>query len=185
MAHPGLPAPARWSCLAEQDRDRWHQDLIAEGIALVEKALATGPLGTYQLQAAIAGVHASSRDVSGTDWPQVLALYDLLLQIEPSPVVALNRAVAVAEVHGPAAGLGLVDSLTSDPRLARQHRLHAVRAHLRERIGDLDGARTDFTEAAARTANDAERTFLLSRAASLTLPSATSAQHDQVQRSTS
>lgn len=151
--------------LAEQDRRAWDQDLIAAGVALVEKALAAGPLGSYQLQAAIAAVHAGASDAASTDWPQVLALYDLLYRVEPSPVVALNRVVAVAEVHGASAALEVLDGLAADPRLARQHRLHAVRAHLSERVGDLGGASEDYTEAAARSSNETERSYLLEQEA--------------------
>jgi len=151
--------------LAEQDRRAWDQGLIAAGVALVEKALAAGPLGSYQLQAAIAAVHAGASDAASTDWPQVLALYDLLYRVEPSPVVALNRVVAVAEVHGASAALEVLDGLAADPRLARQHRLHAVRAHLSERVGDLGGAREDYTEAAARSSNETERSYLLEQEA--------------------
>ena len=121
--------------LAEQDRSRWDQDLIREGVALVSDALSNTPLGPYQLQAAIAAVHDEAPTVDETDWKQVLALYELLEQVSPNPMVTLNRAVAVAMVHGPDAGLDLLAVLEQDPRMAKHHRLHAVRGHLFELAG--------------------------------------------------
>ena len=103
--------------------------MIAEGVALVERTLGTGPVGPYQLQAAIAAVHDEAATAQDTDWPQILALYDVLAQVAPGPVVTLSRAVAVAEVHGPRAGLAVLGTLDGDDRLAHSHRLEAVRAH--------------------------------------------------------
>ncbi len=122
--------------LAEQDRTRWDAGLIREGIALITDTLSWAELGPYQLQAAIAAVHAEAREADDTDWPQILALYELLERIAPSPVVTLNRAVARAMVDGPHAALALLETLDADERMAEQHRLHAVRAHLLELAGE-------------------------------------------------
>ncbi|MEY8038945.1 RNA polymerase sigma factor [Saccharopolyspora cebuensis] len=146
--------------LAEQDRGRWDRDAIAEGVELLTRTLATAPLGPYQLHAAIAAVHAESPSAEETDWPQVLALYELLQELAPSPVVALNRAVAAAMVHGPRAGLDLIAALEEDRRLAGHHRLHAVRAHLLERAGDHDGARTSYRIAARLATSLPEQRYL-------------------------
>ncbi len=123
--------------LAEQDRTLWNQGLLREGIALVERTLPTGPVGPFQLQAAIAAVHAEATRAEDTDWAQIEALYRMLRDLAPSPVVTLNHAVAVAMVDGPAAGLGMLDALLQDRVMQRNHRLHAVRAHLLE----MDGRR--------------------------------------------
>jgi RNA polymerase sigma factor (sigma-70 family) len=147
--------------LADQDRSTWDAAMIAEGIALVEEALARGPVGPFQLQAAIAAVHAEAPSVAETDWRQVLALYGVLAQVAPGPVVELNRAVAVAEVHGPAVAL---DAL---PDLPDHHRWWAVRAHLLERAGDVDAARDAYREAARRTSSLPERRYLYERASCL------------------
>lgn len=159
-------AAGRLVPLAEQDRTRWDAALVAEGSALIEAAIARPPLGPYQLQAAIAALHDEARDPAATDWPQIAALYAVLDHIAPNPVVTLNRAVAVAMVDGPRAGLRLLASLDGSP-LARQHRLPAVRAHLLERAGDVDGARALYRLAAQRTASTPERRYLLGRADSL------------------
>jgi predicted RNA polymerase sigma factor len=156
--------------LAEQDRSRWNGVLIAEGVALVTAALRQGRIGQYQVQAAIAAVHDEARTAAGTDWPQVLALYDVLERITDNPVVTLNRAVALAVVHGPAAGLAVLDRLADDPRLARGHRLHAVRGHLLEEAGELEAAARAYDEAAGRATNVAERDHLRMRAARLGRP---------------
>src|SRR5690606_9894651 len=124
--------------LAEQDRSLWDRARIAEGVALITDALPRGRVGPYQLQAAIAAGHAEAEHIDDTDWPQILALYELLEKVAPNPVVTLNRAVAVAMVHGPAAGLELVATLESDRRLARHHRLLATRAHLLELAGQRE-----------------------------------------------
>jgi RNA polymerase sigma factor (sigma-70 family) len=149
--------------LDEQDRSRWDGERIAEGVALVSFALPRGDVGPYQLQAAIAALHDEAPDVRATDWPQILALYDLLVRVDPSPVVALNRAVAVAMVHGAGAGLDVLAELAGDARMARHHRLVATRAHLLELSGDLAGASAAFREAAGLTASLPERRYLAAR----------------------
>ena len=121
--------------LAEQDRQQWDQAQIAEGIALISAALPRGEVGPYQLQAAIAAVHDEAKTMADTDWPQILGLYDLLERTAPNPFTALNRAVAVAMVHGPDAGLEVIATLAADKRMARHHRLLATRAHLHELAG--------------------------------------------------
>jgi RNA polymerase sigma factor (sigma-70 family) len=152
--------------LSEQDRSRWDRAQIAEGVALVSAALPKGAVGEYQLQAAIAAVHDEAETADQTDWPQILALYGLLEQMTGNPMVKLNRAVAVAMVEGPAAGLALLEGL--DERLAGHHRLDAVRAHLLEMDGDREAAITHYRTAAGRTTSVAERDYLLTRAAHLT-----------------
>ncbi|MFB9690961.1 RNA polymerase sigma factor [Amycolatopsis plumensis] len=153
--------------LGEQDRTRWDAEAIAEGVALVTGALASGPVGPYQLQAAIAAVHDEAPTAEDTDWPQILALYTVLERVAPNPAVTLNRAVAVAEVHGPAAGLALLDALSADERSSFSHHLVSVRAHLREMAGDHAAARAGYQEAARRTTSEPERRHLLARAARL------------------
>ncbi len=143
--------------LAEQDRTRWTSASIAEGVALISRALPRGAVGPYQLQAAIAAVHDEAPTMDDTDWPQILGLYDLLENAAPNPMTTLNRAVAVAMVHGPQAGLEVVASLESDGQLAHNHRLLATRAHLRELAGDRAGAASDYRTAARRTASIPER----------------------------
>ncbi|HYT25709.1 MAG TPA: DUF6596 domain-containing protein, partial [Actinomycetota bacterium] len=154
--------------LAEQDRGRWDQEAIREGVALITDTLTRAPLGPYQLQAAIAAVHDEAARARDTDWPQILALYQLLERIAPNPMVTLNHAVAVAMVHGPQAGLDLLDSLDADERLAGHHRLDAVRAHLLEMAGDHEAARACYRQAARRTTSLPERRYLETRAAQLT-----------------
>lgn len=150
--------------LADQDRSLWRRDEIAEGLALVTSALSAARLGPYGLQAAIAALHAEAADAEATDWPQIVALYRLLLAIEPSnPIVMLNHAVAVAMVDGPTAGLTLLDAIA----LPTSHRLDAVRAHLLERAGDPAAARESYEAAARRTTSLPERRYLESRAATL------------------
>ncbi|WP_112675495.1 RNA polymerase sigma factor [Micromonospora saelicesensis] len=153
--------------LADQDRSRWDATAIAEGIALVTRALPRGPVGPYQVQAAIAALHGEAPSTEQTDWPQILALYEVLERIAGSPVVALNRAVATAMVHGPAAGLAALDALTHDPQLAGHHRLAAARAHLHEMAGDQAQAIADYRIAAARTSSRPEQLYLTMRAARL------------------
>jgi len=154
--------------LAEQDRGRWDAGLIAEGVALVTAALAgSDGLGPYQLQAAIAAVHDEAARVEDTDWRQILALYDLLATVAPGPMVTLNRAVAVAMVHGPDAALGELDALGTDGRLARHHRLHAVRAHLLDMAGRPGAARDSYRTAAKYATSLPERRYLESQAAAL------------------
>ncbi len=154
--------------LAEQDRTRWNRALVEEGTELIGRTLPRGRVGPYQLQAAVAAVHDEAESVGDTDWPQVLALYELLERVEPNPVATLNKAVAVAMVHGPAAGLGVLDELAGDPRVAAHHRLAATRGHLLELLG-RDAAAADAFRAAARgTASAPERRHLEGRAARLT-----------------
>ena len=143
--------------LADQDRDRWDTCLISEGQAIVRQCLARNQPGPYQIQAAINAVHSDAPVASATDWRQILHLYDQLLSIAPSPVVALNRAVAVAEVEGPAAALVLVDSLHG---LDGYHLFHAIRADLLRRVGRNDEAALAYSAAIARTDNARERVFL-------------------------
>jgi RNA polymerase sigma factor (sigma-70 family) len=154
--------------LAEQDRTRWDQDLIREGVVLVSDALSNTRLGPYQLQAAIAAVHDEAPTVDETDWKQVLALYELLEQVSPNPMVTLNRAVAVAMVHGPDAGLDLLTTLEQDQRMAKHHRLHAVRGHLYELSGNAPAAMESYRTAARLSSNAPERRYLYGKAASLT-----------------
>ncbi|MEV7008765.1 DUF6596 domain-containing protein [Streptosporangium sp. NPDC051022] len=156
--------------LAEQDRTRWDADLIAEGITLISTAMAHSPIGPYQLQAAIAAVHAEAGKAEDTDWHQVHALYKILERIAPNPMVTLNRAVALAEIKGPRAGLDLLATLDGDVRMAEHHRLHAVRAHLLEKAGDPRAARENYELAARTTASLTERRYLESRAARLPAP---------------
>jgi RNA polymerase sigma factor (sigma-70 family) len=153
--------------LAEQDRSRWSRGLIDEGLALVNGALAHGPLGPYQLQAAIAALHAEAATAEETDWPQILALYNLLERLTPSPVVTLNRAVAVAMVHGPQAALDLLATLENDERMAGHHRLVAVRAHLHELAGANEPAIAEYRRAARSATSSSERRYLEARAARL------------------
>jgi len=153
--------------LSEQDRTLWNADAIAEGVDLVTRALSTGPLGPYQLQAAIAAVHDEAPTAEATDWPQILALYALLERVAPNPMATLNRAVALAMVQGPAAGLAVLDTLSTDDRIAASHHLLSVRAHLLEMAGDHDAARAGYREAARRTTSEPERRHLLTRAARL------------------
>ncbi|MEU9509687.1 sigma-70 family RNA polymerase sigma factor [Micromonospora sp. NPDC048170] len=147
--------------LPEQDRRRWDAGLVAEGQALVRRCLRRGRPGPYQIQAAIAAVHSDTPDAAGTDWAQILTLYDQLTAYAPGPVVALNRAVALAEVAGPAAALAAVERLD----LAGYHVFHAVRADLLRRLGRAREAAQAYRTAAERTQNAAERAFLVRRAA--------------------
>jgi len=155
----GAPAVDR------QDRSLWNRDQITEGVALISAALAQGSVGPYQLQAAIAAVHSEATRSQDTDWPQILALYELLKKMSENPMVELNHAVAVAMVHGPRAGLDLLDHLDADERLRDHHRLHAVRGHLLEMAGDPKGAMLNYQAAAGRTASLPERNYLLTQAA--------------------
>jgi len=150
--------------LAEQDRSRWDHSSIREGIGLVERALPTGPVGPYQLQAAIAAVHAEAARADDTDWVQIEVLYRMLADLAPGPVVTLNHAVAVAMVDGPKAGLDLIEPLREDRQLSRNHRLHAVRGHLLERAGRDDEARTAFALAARLATSIPEQRYLNSKA---------------------
>ncbi|MFB9839386.1 RNA polymerase sigma factor, partial [Actinoallomurus acaciae] len=154
--------------LAEQDRSRWDGPAIAEGVALITATLSRGAVGPYQLQAAINAVHDEAATAEETDWPQILALYGLLQRMSDNPMVALNRAVAAAMAHGPAAGLALLDALESDGRLSGHHRLHATRAHLLEMRGDHAEAVEHYRTAARLTMSLPERHYLIARAARLT-----------------
>ncbi|CCH31684.1 sigma-70 family RNA polymerase sigma factor [Actinosynnema sp. NPDC047251] len=150
--------------LADQDRTRWDRDLVTEGLELISRTLPRGQVGPYQLQAAIAAVHTEARSAEETDWPQVLALYELLELAAPNPMTTLNRAVAVGVVHGPQAALDLLADLARDKRLADHHRLHAVRAHLLEQSGDHGGAATAYRDAARRATSAPERRHLTDQA---------------------
>jgi RNA polymerase sigma-70 factor (ECF subfamily) len=151
--------------LEDQDRARWNRALIDEGVALVERALATRRFGPYSIQAAIAAVHAEAPSAEGTDWPQIVALYDVLLRMDPSPVVELNRAVAIAMRDGPAAGLALVDGLVED--LDSYHLVHAARADLCRRLGRAREARQSYERALNLARQEPERRFLERRIAEL------------------
>ena len=153
--------------LDDQRRELWNTDQISEGVELLTRTLGRAPVGPYQLQAAIAAVHDEAHNAAETDWPQILALYEVLEHVSPGPVVTLNRAVAVARVHGPRAGLALVGTLDKDERMAHNHRLEAVRAHLLERAGDPAAARKSYELAARMTASLPERRYLALRAARL------------------
>jgi RNA polymerase sigma factor (sigma-70 family) len=154
--------------MAEQDRSLWDDRCIAEGVALITDALPRAPAGPYQLQAAIAALHDEAPSADATDWPQILALYELLMGISDNPVVALNHAVAVALVRGARAGLDLLEQLEADERIAGDHRLHAVRAHLLEMSGDPVAARDCYLVAARRTTSFPQQRYLHARAARLT-----------------
>ncbi len=156
--------------LTDQDRGLWDRAAIDEGVALITRTLARGPLGPYQLQAAIAALHAEARRAEDTDWREIVALYEFLERIAPSPVFTVNRAVAVAMVRGPEAGLELLATMVADDRLARHHYLEAVRARLLEMAGDARGAQHAYRLAARRTTSLPERRYLESRAARLSQP---------------
>ncbi len=145
--------------LEDQDRGRWDRALIAEALPLVEEALSGGP-GPYAVQAAIAALHCQAARPEDTDWPQIVRLYDLLERLQPSPIVALNRAAAVAMVEGPKPGLALIDALAATGELDRYHLLHAARADLLRRAGSPAEAAASYTRALALVTNDAERRFL-------------------------
>jgi RNA polymerase sigma-70 factor (ECF subfamily) len=149
--------------LAEQDRGRWDRELIAEGQAIVRECLRRNQPGSYQVQAAIAAVHSDAATAAQTDWTQVLALYDQLLALSPTPVVALNRAVALAEADGPATALAEVGALDLDG----YHLYHATRADLLRRLGRRADAAAAYDQAIALAGNAAERAFLTARRASL------------------
>jgi RNA polymerase sigma-70 factor (ECF subfamily) len=149
--------------LEKQDRSLWNRAEIAEGLALVERALATRQIGPYTLQAAIAAVHAQANSASATDWAQIVGLYDVLAQADPSPVVELNRAVAVAMRDGPPAGLALIDALLARGDLDGYYLVHAARADLCRRMGRTSDARESYERALALTRQEPERRFLASR----------------------
>jgi RNA polymerase sigma-70 factor (ECF subfamily) len=153
--------------LDRQDRARWDRKLITEGIALVERALASRRFGPYTLQAAIGAVHAEAPEAAATDWAQIVALYDLLMRAAPSPIIELNRAVAVAMRDGPAAGLTLVDAILAQGELGDYHLIHSARADFCRRLGQAADARTSYERALALTKQEPERRFLEKRLAEL------------------
>jgi len=153
--------------LTKQDRTLWDLGEISEGITLLTSALSKGLIGAYQLQAAIAAVHDEAARAEETDWPQILALYELLKRMSDNPMVMLNYAIAAAMVHGPSKGLELLKALDSDPRIASHHRLDAVRAHLLEMAGDPRAAITHYRLAASRTTSIPEQNYLITQAARL------------------
>ncbi|HUD98934.1 MAG TPA: sigma-70 family RNA polymerase sigma factor [Bryobacteraceae bacterium] len=153
--------------LNKQDRSLWDRAEISEGIELLTAALSKGSVGLYQLQAAVAAVHDEAARVEDTDWPQIMALYELLKRVSPSPMVTLNHAIATAMVHGPSKGLELLETLDSDGRLVGHHRLDAVRAHLLEMLGDHASAVKHYRIAAGRTTSIPERNYLMAQAARL------------------
>jgi RNA polymerase sigma factor (sigma-70 family) len=153
--------------LTKQERTRWDQAQIAEGIALISATLPKGSIGPYQLQAAIAAVHDEASRPEDTDWPQILALYDVLKRMSGNPMVMLNHAIATAMVQGPSAGLDLLNVLDADGRMSGHHRLDAARAHLLEMAGDHEGAISHYRIAASRTTSLPERDYLITQAARL------------------
>jgi RNA polymerase sigma factor (sigma-70 family) len=153
--------------LAEQDRAMWDAGASAEGVALVERALATAPIGPYQVQAAIAALHDEAPTPEATDWRQILALYELLAGLAPGPMVTLNRIVALAMVEGPEVGLGALEAAAGEPALAGHHRFHAVRAHLLEQAGAIGEAGEAYRRAARATLSLPEQRYLEARAARL------------------
>jgi RNA polymerase sigma-70 factor (ECF subfamily) len=157
--------------LEEQDRSRWDQAQIAEALPLVDEALSGGP-GPFALQAAIAAVHCQAARPEDTDWPQIVRLYDLLERVQPSPIVSLNRAVAVAMADGPGPGLALIDGLAESNGLANYHLLHAARADLLRRLGSSEEAASSYQRALALVTNDSERRFLERRLREVQPPAA-------------
>ena len=153
--------------LEDQERSRWNKELIAEGVALVERALATRRFGPYTLQAAIAAVHAEAPSSRETDWQQIVALYDVLARLDPSPVIDLNRAVALAMRDGPAAGLAVVDAILARGELKDYHLAHAARADLCRRLGRQQDARASYERALALARQEPERRFIQQRLAEL------------------
>ena len=151
--------------LDKQDRTLWCQAEISEGVELLTAALSKGSVGLYQLQAAIAAVHDEAAHAEDTDWPQILALYELLKHVAPSPMVTLNHAIAAAMVHGPSKGLELLRALDEDGRLASHYRLDAVRAHLLEMVGDYQSSIKHYRIAASRTTSIPEQNYLMTQAA--------------------
>ncbi|WP_420096546.1 RNA polymerase sigma factor [Brevibacterium sediminis] len=146
--------------LRNQDRKRWNSTLVSEGVSLLEAALPTGPVGAYQLQAAISAVHSEAATWEETDWPQIVELYSMLARIAPSPTVTLNYAVAVSEVHGPRAALEMLEPLLADKRMSRSHRLHAVRAPILEALGDSAEALTAYRTASRLCTNVPEQRYI-------------------------
>jgi len=153
--------------LEDQDRSLWNRELIEEGTALVQQALSSGWVGLYSLQAAMAAVHAAAPTVAATDWAQIIGLYDMLAQVAPSPVVEINRAIAVAMRDGPAAGLVLIEAILARGDLANYHLAHAARAELCRRLGRTAEARASYRQALALAQQEPERRFLERRIAEL------------------
>jgi RNA polymerase sigma-70 factor (ECF subfamily) len=153
--------------LSDQDRSLWNRDRIAEGCALVERALSSRRFGPYTLQAAIAALHAEAPNAQATDWPQIVGLYDVLARADPSPIVGLNRAAAVAMRDGPAAGLALIDAILAGGELTDYHLAHSARADLCRRLGRTEDARTSYERALALAKQEPERRFLARRLAEL------------------
>jgi len=162
-----VDSTGRLLLLEEQDRAQWDRDAIAAGADLVREALRRRPPGRYALQAAIAAVHAEAPRWEDTDWCEVVALYDLLVDVWPSPVVALNRAVAVGMAHGPHAGLTAIDALRDEPQLAGYSYTSAARADFLRRLGRVDEAVSSYEEALLLTENEVERDFISRRLAQL------------------
>jgi RNA polymerase sigma-70 factor (ECF subfamily) len=170
---PGqLDAAGELVLLGDQDRGRWDHARIAEGAELIERALAAGRPGPYQVQAAIAACHSTAPDAAATDWAEIAALYAELARLEPTPVVEANRAVAVAMVEGPAAGLAILDALAASPRLARWRPLHIARADFLGRLGRYIDAAAAYRAALALEPPSAERAFIDRRLRQLALPEA-------------
>ncbi len=155
--------------LADQDRARWDQAMIAEGVGIVTRTLGRGSVGPYQIQAAIAAIHDEAPTTDATDWSQILAFYEVLEQVSPGPAVTLNHSVAVAMVHGPMPALAMLGTLDADERMAATHRVDAVRAHLLEMAGDAVGARDAYLSAARRTQSLPEQRYLTDRASRLAM----------------
>lgn len=153
--------------LNKQDRRLWDRAEISEGIELLTEALSKGSVGLYQLQAAVAAIHDEAARAEDTDWPQILALYELLKRVSPSPMATLNHAIATAMVHGPARGIEMLNALASDARISEHHRLDAVRAHLLEMLGDRVNAIRHYRNAAGRTTSIPEQNYLMTQAARL------------------
>jgi len=153
--------------LDDQDRNLWNVQQIEEGVAILTRTLGKVPVGSYQMQAAIAAVHDEAPSAEETDWPQILALYEVLERMSPGPVITLNRAVAVAMVNGPRAGLAVLGTLDRDDRMTHNHRLESVRAHLLERAGEFAAARDSYRKAARMTASMPEQRYLALKAARL------------------
>ncbi len=153
--------------LEAQDRSRWNRELIDEGLRLVQSALASGTIGSYGIQAAISAVHAEAKTAEETDWPQIVALYDLLLQAQPSPVIELNRAVAVAMVQGPEAGLTLIEQLFRRGQLSDYHLAYSAQAELLRRSGQFVPALEAFERALTLAKQEPERRLLAERIAAL------------------
>jgi len=153
--------------LEDQDRSLWNRDQITEGVTLVDRALRSGPVGPYTIQAAIGAVHAQASSATATDWAQIVALYDVLMRAEPSPVVELNRAVAVAMRDGPSVGLALVDAILARGNLQNYHLAHSARADLCRRLGRTEDARVSYERALSLTEQEPEQRFLKRRLSEL------------------